>query len=269
MSILCLASYLSPLRNYTYTADGIDGNTTHIHYFQIPLNARQTLKSINLPTGTVGGTRLHVFGLSLFTSASLSLPSSGTPGPALTFQYIRSRNQWYNDSALPISSVEKTALSFVKVLDGAAEVGSVVQIVEVAINNLPYDFNLSSWLTGEHSVEISSPHLRTIYAGVLNRLRAGDQARVKVGVTNSNGVPRGTTTQVVAIVKDTKQRVVATSPSFEVTAGIPEYDNSLISLAQHETPKWFEDVKVSGPCGSLVEPYNLKNSQFGYIVNQE
>ncbi|KAF8515270.1 glycoside hydrolase [Gautieria morchelliformis] len=221
--------------NYTYTANGIDGNTSHIHYFQIPLNAGKALSSLTLPTGTVSGTRLHVFGISLFSSASLSTPSSGNPGPALTFQYVRSRNQWYNDSALPIS--------FMKVLDDSTA-GSVVHVVEVGINNLPFDFGLSSWLIGEHTVEISSPHLQTVYAGALNRLRAGDQARVKVGVVNKEGAARGTTTQAVAIVKDATGKVVATSPSFEIIAGIPEYDNSLASLAQHEAPKWFEDAKV-------------------------
>ena len=184
--------------------------------------------------------------MSLFTSASLSSTSSTEKGPALTFQYIRTRNQWYNDSALPISSVEQTTISFTRVLDTAAETGSVVQVVEVAINNLPFDFGLASWLIGENTVEISSPHLQTVYAGVLNRLRAGDQARVKVGVINKNGAPRGTRTQAVAIVKDSKQKVIATSPSFEVVGGIPEYDNSLASLAQHESPKWFEDSKVNG-----------------------
>jgi alpha-L-fucosidase len=134
------------------------------------------------------------------------------------------------------------------VLDDTAARGSVVQVVEVGINNLPFDFGLSSWLTGRHTVEISSPHLRTVYAGLLNRLRAGDQARVKVGVVNVNGAARGTTTQAVANVKDINGLVVATSATFEIVAGIPEYDNSLTSLAQHEAPKWFEDAKVSEFC---------------------
>jgi alpha-L-fucosidase len=183
--------------------------------------------------------------MSLFTAPSLSSSESST-GPALTFQYVRSRNQWYNDSALPSSSLDTTALSFMKILDGANTTGSVVQVVEVAISNLPFDFNLSSWLVGEHTVEISSSDLQTVYAGTLKRLRAGDQARVKVGVVNANGTSRGATTQATAIVKNANGTVVATSPIFEITAGILEYESSLTSLAQHEAPKWFEDAKVSG-----------------------
>ena len=234
----------SSVRPYTYTSTGIDGNASHIFHFQVPLNAGKSLISMTLPTGTVGNSRFHVFGMSFFTSVSLSSSYSTNSGPALSFQYMRSRNQWYNDSALLTSSVETTALSFMQVLDDTATKESVVQVVEVGISNLPFDFGSSSWLTGRHTIEISSAHLRTVYAGTLNRLRAGDQARIKVGVVNADGVARGTTTQAVAIVKDTSGRVVATSPSFEIVAGIPEYDSSLTSLAQHEAPKWFEDAKV-------------------------
>lgn len=131
------------------------------------------------------------------------------------------------------------------ITDSNAAKGSIVQVVEVAINNLPFNFSLSSWLTGKHTVEISSSHLSTVYSGTLNRLRAGDQARVKVGVVNTGDTARGTRTEAVAIVKDSRGSVIATSASFEIMAGIPEYDNTVASLAQHEAPKWFEDSKVS------------------------
>ncbi|KAF8577472.1 glycoside hydrolase family 29 protein [Ramaria rubella] len=236
---------LISLRNFTYTATGIDGNASHIHYFQVPLNAGKTLTSITLPTGTVGGSRFHVFSLTLFTASSLSSSSSTSvkSGPDLVFQYVRSRNQWYNDSALPVSSLETTALSFMHILDGVTAANSIVQVIEVAVSNLPNDFSTSSWLTGAHTVEVSSPHLKTVYAGTLNRLRAGDQARVKIGVVNAKGTTRGATVLSAAVVKNAHGSVIATSPDFEITAGIPEYDNSFASLSLHESPKWFEDSK--------------------------
>ncbi|KIJ54495.1 glycoside hydrolase family 29 protein [Sphaerobolus stellatus SS14] len=235
--------------DFTFTATGVDGNSSHIHYFQVPLNAGKVLSSITLPSGTVDSSRFHVFAMSLFTSSSLFTPGinsaepmSSNPGPALTFQYVRSRNQWYNDSALPDSSVETTALSFMKVLESPTP-NTIVQVIEVGINNLPQNFSSSSWLTSPHTVEITSPGLQTIYAGRLSRLRAGDQARVKGGVVNKPGTSRGATTQATAVVKDENGEVVAMSEAWEVEAGITVYDGTLATLQKHEAAKWFEDSK--------------------------
>lgn len=242
---LSLESHLPLHSDFTFTSTGIDGNASHIQYFQIPLNAEKSLQSITLPLGTVGNGRLHIFSMSLFTSSSLR-KASDTQGPDLVFQYVRSRNQWFNDSALAESSLETTSLSFMQSITEKPK-DSVIQVIEVAISNLPNNFSTSTWLVGDHTVEIQSSGLTTVYAGTLKRLRAGDQARVKVGVVNKSGTKRGAVVDAVAVVKDSKGKIITTSQSFEIVAGIPEYDTSLESLSQHEAPKWYEDAKVSPP----------------------
>jgi len=131
-----------------------------------------------------------------------------------------------------------------KVIDRPSTQNAIIQVMEVTINNLPLVFASSTWLTGEHTLEINSPSLKTVYAGRLNRLRAGDQARVKVGVINDNGAVRGSTAMASAVLKDSKGNIIAQSGEFTVTAGIPEYNSTLESLATHEAPKWFEDSKA-------------------------
>lgn len=251
--IYCDINVLIKSSEFTYTATGIDGNSSHIQYFEIPLNAAKELATITLPTGEVGGSKLHVFALSLFTSPLLlsssksANPESSTTraGPSLTFQYIRSRNQWFNDSGRN-SAVEQLAMTYVKPSNFNGE-SDIVQVVEVAISNLPLissQTDTTTWLTGENTVTIKSAHVETVYAGILNRLRPGDQARVKVGVVNAAGVERGTPATAYAVVSDSRGNVIAQSGEFEIVAGVPSYESTIESLQVHEAPKWFEDAKV-------------------------
>lgn len=259
--------FLIKYREFTYTATGVDGNTSHVQYFEVPLDAGKELVSVTLPNGEVGGSRLHIFSMSLFTSSALLSSGPGNasvaPGPSLTFQYIRSRNQWFNDSARP-SAVEDLAMTYVKTLGTSkSEVldtqsnGSpdIIQVIEVAISNLPpvsTQTDPAAWLTGENTVMIQSDQVRTVYAGILNRLRPGDQARVKVGVVNTAGVARGTSASARAVVSDSRGNVIAQSGEFQIVAGIPAYEPTIESLQVHEAPKWYEDAKVIFMCYSPV-----------------
>ncbi|GJJ15485.1 hypothetical protein Clacol_009763 [Clathrus columnatus] len=224
---------INSISEFTYTATGINGNASHIQYFEIPLNAGKELASIILPTGEVSG---------------ISSEASKSPGPSLTFQYIRSRNQWFNDSARP-SPIEDLAMTYVKPLDTSRSpiTPDIVQVIEVAISNLPFSSSqtdTSSWLTGQHTVVIQSSHVDTVYAGILNRLRSGDQARVKVGVVNAPGVERGTSTTASAVVWNSHGDVIAQSVEFGIVAGIPIYEPTIQSLQVHEASKWHEDSKI-------------------------
>lgn len=180
----------------------MDGNSTHIHVFQVPLDASKALRTITLPSYSEGVTRLHIFAATLWTSSSLLSTSDNSnatiPAPALAFEYIRSRTHWFNDT-------------------GTA---NIVQVYDVAISNLPSNFtspsNPSTWLVGNFSVEIASAQVSTEIPGTLKRLRPGDQMRVKVGVVNKEGVARGTKGNAVAVVKDGAGNEVARSGEFEV-----------------------------------------------------
>ncbi|EIM87573.1 glycoside hydrolase [Stereum hirsutum FP-91666 SS1] len=212
--------------NFTYTNNGTDGNTTSIHVFQLPLDASKTLNTITLPTAN-SSTRLHIFAATLWSSSSLLSLTNNTnnttaPSPALAFEYIRSRTNWFNDSG---------------------STTSIVQVYDIAISNLPLNFTPSSWLIGNYTVEIESDQVSTEILGTLKRLRPGDQARVKVGVVNKEGVGRGTMGSAVAVVRDETGSEVARSGGFEVMAGIPVYTDEWSSLALHEAPKWMEDYK--------------------------
>lgn len=195
---------------YTLGNSSVDYNRSMIFQSVTWLDSSKELTSLQLPNVTSGAagdpggeaqdTRLHIFAVTL-------VPAMDT-GISLEVQYARSTQTW-------VEGTNKT------------------QIVEAVIDNVGED-----WVLANHSVRVTveSPGLTTVQPGVINRLRPGDQARVQVGVINTNGTAPGTTGQ--ATVRITGQGVQASYP-FNATYGIALYDSTYESIYSHESPQWF------------------------------
>lgn len=184
------------------------------------LDSSKELISLQLPNVTSGAsgdpggetqeTRLHIFAVTLH-------PATGT-GISLEVQYARSTQMW-------IEGTNKT------------------QIVEAVINNVGED-----WVLANNSVRVTidSPGLTTVKPGVINRLRPGDQARVQVGVVNTNGTTAGTKGPATLKISGAG---VQTSHIFNATYGIAPYEATYESIYSHESPAWFG---TSGKYGIFI-----------------
>ncbi|KAK7755056.1 hypothetical protein SLS62_002871 [Diatrype stigma] len=170
----------------------------------------------NGPGGGAESTRLHIFALSLLpaTVATAATEEGGKEegGLALEVLFARSTNMW-------LEGTNKT------------------QIVEVTVNNVG-----TGWIFSNHSVKVSieSSGLRTVKPGAIKRLRPGDQARVQIGVENSDGVAEGTPGEATIVISGAG---VKSQYTFDATFGISQYDPTYDSIYQHETPPWFNDGK--------------------------
>jgi alpha-L-fucosidase len=194
--------------------DYIDYNRSMIYQSVTWLDASKELVSIQLPNVTSGAsgdpggnaeeTRLHIFAVSL-------IPATDT-GISLEVQYARSTQMW-------LEGTNKT------------------QIIEAVINNVGED-----WVLANNSVRvtINSPGLTTVQPGVINRLRPGDQARVQIGVINSNGTAAGTEGQATLMVSGAGVRA---SHTFNATYGIAPYEATYESIYSHESPGWYTSGK--------------------------
>ena len=199
---------------FYYTNTSADYNRSMIFQQINWLDSTKELVSLQLPNVTEGSnnqpggaaedTRLHIFSLSL-------VPATGS-GISLDVQYARSTQAWFEGT-------NKT------------------QIVEVTINNVG-----TEWLLANQSVRVTvdSPGYETIIPGVINRLRPGDQARVQVGVTNTNGTAQGTRGKATVRVGGTGVNACYT---FNATYGIAPYEASYESIYTHESPPWYNDAK--------------------------
>jgi alpha-L-fucosidase len=156
------------------------------------------------PGGAAEKTRLHVFAISL-------VAATGT-GIDLAIQLARTTQTW-------IEGTNKT------------------QIVEVRVNNIGQE-----WVLANHSVQvtISSPGLKTVVPGVINRLRPGDQSIVQVGVVNTDGTEPGTTGPATVEINGTG---IQTNLTFNATYGIAQYEATFESIYSHESPPWFTNSK--------------------------
>ncbi|KJY00675.1 alpha-l-fucosidase like protein [Zymoseptoria brevis] len=111
------------------------------------------------------------------------------------------------------------------------------QIVEVRVDNVGQE-----WVLAEHSVKVtvSSPGLKTVVPGIINRLRPGDQAIVQVGVVNTDGTEPGTTGPATVEINGNG---VQASLTFNATYGIGRYEATYESIYAHESPPWFTNGK--------------------------
>lgn len=136
----------------------------------------------------------------------------------------------------------------------------------VTIANTPSDKSSSSWLNSKYQISIVSDQVKTVIPGKLRRLAADQSTKVLVGVRNANGVARGVSATAKAVLQDASGKTIATSSPFSVTAGIPIYTNTNSSLAQHESPSWYDGAKfgifVSKCARTLVLALTLKISRF-------
>jgi alpha-L-fucosidase len=203
---------------YYLTNSSVNYNRSNIFQTINWLDSSKELVSLTLPDisggaetspgGAAIGTRLHIFALSL--SPVTNLPSCG---PQLEVQYARSTQKW-------IDGTNKT------------------QIIEVLVNNVGSDFVLRN-----HSVTLSidSPGLETVSTGTLNRLRAGDQALVEIGVVNKEGVAAGSSGDATVIISG--NGVSSTPYTFNATYGIRPYEATYESIYTHESPNWYNNAK--------------------------
>ncbi|KAM0716787.1 hypothetical protein Q7P37_008232 [Cladosporium fusiforme] len=196
---------------YSLTNSSLDFNRSMIFQIVTWLDASKELTSLQLPNVTSGAagdpggesqdTRLHIFAVTM-------VPATET-GIALEVQYARSTQMW-------VEGTNKT------------------QIVEVMINNVGEE-----WVLANNSVRVTveSPGLTTVQSGVINRLRPGDQARVQVGVVNTDGTAAGMNGE--ASIRVNGQGVQSTSYDFNATYGVAPYEATYESIYGHESPTWF------------------------------
>lgn len=178
------------------------------------LDSTKQVSSVTLPNVTSGAatgpggaaqnTRLHIFSASLVTAA-------GT-GISLEIQQARSTQLW-------MEGTNKT------------------QIFEAIVVNTGND-----WILANNSVKVTveASGITTVQPGVINRLRPGDRATVRVGVVNSNGTEPGSTGEATLRVSGAGVQV---SSMFNATFGIGAYEATYESIYNHESPSWYTGGK--------------------------
>ncbi|KAK7047335.1 hypothetical protein VNI00_006566 [Paramarasmius palmivorus] len=215
----------APFLNQGYiNANGsthINGNVSRMFTFQHHLDNSKTLVSLILPNQTVaselnGVASIHIFAITLLSVNDTCLYSPERP--LLNVQNVRSTTNF--------RTINQTE----------------VQLVEVTVNNLAVSANssdTSTWLIEPVQLSISSHSVHTVIPATINRLRGGDQVQVVVGIVNADGVNPGTVVDGVRVLVDGE----ALNGSWNILAGIPEYQYGDESLRTHESPEWFNSVK--------------------------
>jgi alpha-L-fucosidase len=113
-----------------------------------------------------------------------------------------------------------------------------VQIIEVLLDNLsPLNATEEEWVTSPIEVSIDSDLIETTSPARLVRLRSNDQALLKVGVKNVDGVEPGTA-GTVSVTIEGFEGSLARSGGWEIIAGVPDWESNDSSLATHEAPEW-------------------------------
>jgi len=109
--------------------------------------------------------------------------------------------------------------------------GDGVQTVEVVVSNAGLD-----WIHGDGvKITIEGQGITTVEAGLIKRLRPGDQKKVNVGVVGSGNV---TATVIFTGSNSTTKYVVE-----NVEFGLQTWTSELSSLTKHESPEWFDNAK--------------------------
>ena len=161
------------------------------------------------PGGGASRTRMHVFAVTLIPAKA---KANGSEEVSLHVEFARSTNTWFEGT-------NKT------------------QIFEATINNVG-----TQWILANQSVRVTveAAGVRTVQPGVIKRLRPGDQARVKIGVVNNNGIAEGTKGRATVFITG---KGVQQNYTFDATFGIPPYQPTYTDIYRHESPPWFEDSK--------------------------
>jgi alpha-L-fucosidase len=156
------------------------------------------------PGGAAQNTRLHIFAVSLVAATG--------SGVSLEIQQARSTQLWFEGT-------NKT------------------QIFEAVIVNTGND-----WILANHSVKVTveASGITTVQPGIINRLRPGDRATVRIGVVNSKGTQPGTKGKATLRITG---RGVQTDSSFDATFGIAAYEATYESIYSHESPPWYTGGK--------------------------
>ncbi|KAK7691888.1 hypothetical protein QCA50_005293 [Cerrena zonata] len=195
----------------------VDYNVTSISYVAARIPNDRPLKSITLP---VDSSFINFFAISLVGV------TANTTGPVLSVQSVRSTTKWSQSD----------------------EAGSRIQQIEVTLANLsPLSApSNASWITSPHNITLSSSNneIETVIPGNFLRLRSNDQVVVPVGIRSAQTLSAGTKVKVqVQINGDSSAVFENQQTEFEITAGIPEWQNTDESLRTHESPDWYEDAK--------------------------
>ena len=178
------------------------------------IDSTKEVSSVTLPNVTSGAatgpggaaqkTRLHIF--------AVSLVSATGSGISIEIQQARSTQLW-------MEGTNKT------------------QIFEAIIVNTG-----NQWILANNSVKVTveASDVKTVQSGVINRLRPGDRATVRIGVVNSDGTEPGT--KGGATLRVTGAGVQASS-TFDAVFGIAPYEATYESIYSHESPSWYTGGK--------------------------
>lgn len=217
---------------YTWTAGGIDGNTSNIFEYTVALPS-PGLASVTLPDTRRSDARVHVFAASLWMADGKSVQSgqsgqSGQGNALLQVQHVRPTQKW-------------------------TDAGH--QIVEVTLNNAGSACFASRGADGASIVLEGAPADRvvTVQPGRLKRLCPGDQRRINVGISGGSDDESETArdVNVTVVVRDAVSSSSSPAPSAvlqtsvgPVRLGFLAYDAAnAASLERHESPDWFDNAK--------------------------
>ncbi|KAH7079788.1 glycoside hydrolase superfamily [Paraphoma chrysanthemicola] len=202
---------------YRLNNESVDWNRSNIFQTSTWLDSSKEIISIQLPNVTGGAatdpggaaieSRLHIFALTLVPAAEKA------DGPVLSVQYARSTQKWVEGS-------NKT------------------QIYEVLVSNAG-----TGQILRNHSVtaSVESEGVKTVQAGYIKRLGAGDQTRVNVEVENLEGVESGTVGPATVIING--EGIDTVSYTFNASFGLKPYEATYDSIYAHDSPDWFDNGK--------------------------
>ena len=99
------------------------------------------------------------------------------------------------------------------------------------------------WLGKRDSVDVTAdvPGARTVVPAEVGPLAPGEQARVRIGIDKNPDVADGTVAAGAIVARD--PHGVAATNSATLTLGVPDYQSTETSLATHQAPYWFNDLK--------------------------
>ncbi|KAL1897926.1 hypothetical protein Sste5346_003778 [Sporothrix stenoceras] len=190
---------------YTWTATGIDGNTSHIFEYTVGLESASPLASITLPDTRQSNTRIHVF------AATLWVADANKSDNQLSIQNVRPTQRWTDQGH---------------------------QIVEVTLNNAGTECFSSGQDTA--TVLLTGNGVNTTEPCRIRRLCPGDQRRINVGIDGE--VPRDA--NVAVIIQSVGGNTSTLTYNRTVHLGFLPYNASdQASLDRHESPEWFDNAK--------------------------
>lgn len=207
----------------------VNNNVTSISYVSTRIPNDKPLKSITLPVDT---SYINFFAISLISvpdnTGHTASTSDANAGPSLNVQGVRSTTKWV-DNNNPSSKIQR---------------------IEVTVANLsPLSAPTNtSWVTSPHTITLVSPNseIETVSVGSFHRLRSNDQVVIPVGIRNSPRVPPGNKIKVRVQINSDRIDGPLAHPSaqteFEITAGIPEWNDTDESLRTHEIPDWVSEI---------------------------